>query len=254
MLLQDILIYIGGSSAATDFAAEYLSSHGISVCRTPSPQVTHLLLDVPSFDSSGQLRGGGMVSSLLEMLPRDVCVIGGNLSHPVLEGYRLVDLLQREDYLCRNAAITAHCALGILISHLPCTISQAPALILGWGRIGKCLAHMLQQNGGEVWLAIRNPRDRALAEALGFHTLDIARDMTAPDHIRVLFNTIPGQVLCKEHIPVYSHCLKIDLASAPGMGDDSAIIARGLPGKYAPESSGRLIGRTIENLILGGTI
>ena len=37
----------------------------------------------------------------------------------------------------------------------------------------------------------------------------------------------------------------IDLASEPGMQGKSVIPARGLPGKYAPESSGKLIADTI---------
>ena len=41
------------------------------------------------------------------------------------------------------------------------------------------------------------------------------------------------------------NALKIDLASCPGMLGDDVIIARGLPGKYVPESSGRLIARRL---------
>jgi hypothetical protein len=48
---------------------------------------------------------------------------------------------------------------------------------------------------------------------------------------------------------VLSECpgkaLKIDLASQPGIGGNDVIWARGLPGKNAPESSGKLIAQTV---------
>jgi hypothetical protein len=43
-------------------------------------------------------------------------------------------------------------------------------------------------------------------------------------------------------------CLKIDLASKPGIAGSDVIIARGLPGKMAPESAGHLIAKTILEL------
>ena len=45
------------------------------------------------------------------------------------------------------------------------------------------------------------------------------------------------------------NAIKIDLASVPGMNGDDVIIARGLPGKEAPESSGKLIADTILRLV-----
>ena len=43
-------------------------------------------------------------------------------------------------------------------------------------------------------------------------------------------------------------CLKIDLASLPGMDGSDVIVARGLPNLEAPESSGHLIAKTVLRL------
>jgi hypothetical protein len=51
------------------------------------------------------------------------------------------------------------------------------------------------------------------------------------------------QATCKED------CLKIDLASHRGIEGEDVIWARGLPGKDAPESSGKLIVKTAIRLI-----
>ena len=62
-----------------------------------------------------------------------------------------------------------------------------------------------------------------------------------PRH-KVLFNTVPQGIALEDHT---GSCIKIDLASFPGLEGHDIIRARGLPGKYAPESAGKLIAETI---------
>ena len=57
----------------------------------------------------------------------------------------------------------------------------------------------------------------------------------------MILNTVPVMVLPNCH----ERCLKIDLASMPGIGGEDVLWARGLPGKDAPEASGELIARTV---------
>jgi len=247
--MSDILFYPVGSTAAVHYAAAFLASRNIPVTSSPSEQVTHLLLDVPSFDRCGQLRNGEDIESLLNSLPRDITVIGGNLDHPALSAYITHDLLKQEDYLCHNAAITAHCAMRILLPMLTATLPESPVLIIGWGRIGKCLARLMKQNGAEVRLMIRNPKDRALALALGYHVLPPSQDDPDPRQLKVVINTVPQLVLDRARLSKYGHCIKIDLASRPGLEGEDVTIAGGLPGRYAPESSGKLIGQTILNIL-----
>ena len=87
------VFYIAGGSPALKYAGEYLEDRGRAVATAPGSDVTHLLLPVPFYDSGGQLR------DLLAALPKDITVLGGKLSHPALEGYRTVDLLENAYYL-----------------------------------------------------------------------------------------------------------------------------------------------------------
>ena len=135
-------VFIGGSSPACRFASEYLTKIGISVTDTPGVDVRYLLLDVPGFGPDGQLRGGGDVTGLLARLPEDIMICGGNLSKHQLEGYETVDFLKDEVYLCENAYITAECALDVALPYLNRTLRKCPVLIIGWGRIGKCLGQL----------------------------------------------------------------------------------------------------------------
>ena len=61
----------------------------------------------------------------------------------------------------------------------------------------------------------------------------------------MIFNTVPALVL--PDAP--ADALKIDLASKPGIGGTDVLWARGLPGKFAPESAGKLIAQTVLRLL-----
>lgn len=247
--MKQRLIYPVGSTEACRFAASFLASAGVPLVDHPSPEVTHLLLDVPSFASVGILRGGEDVRRLLSMLPPDITVMGGNLEDPSLSTYQKIDLLKSSRYLALNAAITADCALQVAAPLLKTTFADTPVLILGWGRIGKCLGQLLKGTGCHVAIAARKECDRAMAEALGFEAVDYLSIGKALPKIRLIFNTVPEMVLTEGQLSACKDCIKIDLASQPGMEGEDVVIARGLPGIYAPKSSGKLIAQTILNHI-----
>jgi len=205
----------------------------------PCEQVTHLLLPVPSFAPDGGIVGGGNLSTLLTLLPKDITVIGGNLDRPELDYYTTADLLQDANYLALNANITAHCALELALDQLPVILDGCRVLIIGWGRIGKCLGKLLQQLGAQVSVCARKESDRSMLAALGYRALKL--EQVDPAAYRVIFNTVPTMLFptCP------GNALKIDLASRLGLGSEDVIWARGLPGKDAPESSGQLIANTL---------
>lgn len=247
--MANILIYPAGTTVACQYAASYLHKQHIPLVDHPTPEVTHLLLDVPSFAPDGSLRGGGAVERLLEMLPTCVTVVGGNLNHPALAEKEAVDLLKNENYLAMNAAITAECALQIAMPRLDTTLADSPALIIGWGRIGKCLARMLRGMGCDVTVAARKESDRAMLLALQYDTVDMAALLGTLPKYRLIFNTAPGPVLSAKQLEKTKNCVKIDLASRRGLECEDVLWARGLPGIYAPESSGRLIAQSLIHYI-----
>ena len=243
-----MVIYCAGRTKASQYAAKRLIRLGISVVPEPDDSVTHLLLDVPSFGESGLLRSGERLDGILAALPDSTTVCGGNLNHPQLEGYRKMDLLEDASYLAQNAYITAECALDVALPYLDITIRNCPTLIIGWGRIGKCLGQLLQSMGADVTIAARKENDRAMIRALGMKSVD-TNTIDSLGKYRLIFNTAPELVLRKEEMKqCHADCVKIDLASKPGMDDEDVIIARGLPGIHFPESSGQLIADTLLRL------
>ncbi len=248
-----VQLYPIGTTPALAYAVSFLKQTGLEIVDHPTPEVTHLLLDVPSFGSDGLLRSGGNLDKILETLPQYITVVGGNLDHPELERYRKWDFLQDPDYLAQNAAITADCALQVAAPLLARTFAHSPALIIGWGRIGKCLGQLLKAVGCQVTVAARKESDRAMLRALGYQTADTAR-LEDLSRYRILFNTVPEMVLNRTQLAQCKNCVKIDLASRKGLEGEDVVWARGLPGIYAPESSGRLIADTFLNKIKEGKI
>ena len=238
-------LYCAGGTAAACYAGEYLRKSYVSLAEHPGSDVRAVLLDVPSFAPDGTLRMGGTVENLLSQLPPDVTVCGGNLEHPALDGFRCVDFLKDAQYQAENAYITAECAVEIALSYLPMTLRRCPVLVIGWGRIGKCLGQILHALGADLTVAARKNTDRAICRGLGYAAEDTARMADNLSRYRLIFNTAPQQLLTGEQLrQCHPDCVKIDLASKAGMEDDSVIVARGLPGIHMPESSGRLIAET----------
>lgn len=245
---MDTLIYPVGNTKACQYALKTLRQTDIRIIDHPAPEVTHLMLDVPSFAGDGSLRGGGDLAPLLRMLPSDITIVGGNLQNPQLAPYRTLDLLADPLYLAKNAAITAECTLRIAGSELETTFQDTPVLIIGWGRIGKALARLLRSVGAEVTVAARKEADRAMLAALGYSQVSMEDIPPLLPEIRLLVNTAPAIVLTRSQLSVCPDCVKIDLASQPGLEGTDVIAARGLPGLYAPESSGKRIAETILRL------
>lgn len=243
--MESVLVYPAGSTAANRYAAEAMKASGVPVIDHPSPEVTHLLLDVPSFGPDGTLRGGGAVQQVLAMLPPQITVVGGNLHHPSLTGYRLLDMLTDPYYVAENAAITADCALRVAAKEIPVVYADCPVLIIGWGRIGKCLGQMLKALGAKVTVGARKAADRAMLEALGYEAVDTGAMGNILSRFRVVFNTAPERILSEEEMTKCASAVKVDLASRLVLSGNDVIWAKGLPGVYAPESSGKLIARTL---------
>ena len=228
------IFYNGGTGAATAYAEELLQKNGIRFSRVLDTSVTHYLLDTPC------------KPPLPEDLPRGITVIGGNIES---DRFPCIDLLKDPLYLAENADITAHCAVKVALRHLPVTLKNCPVLVVGWGRIGKCLGSLLCAMGARVTVAARKESDRAMLLALGYDALDAEKLSYALVGFRIIFNTVPVMLIPKEAAGYCRpECLKLELASLPGIEGEDVISARGLPGKEAPEASGELIAKTILRL------
>lgn len=169
-----------------------------------------------------------------------------------------IDLLDREDMAVLNAIPTAEGAIQIAMEEMPVTLHGSNVLILGFGRIGKILAKMLQGIGSNVYVEARKYSDMAWIKSYGYIPVFINELDNYIDKSDVIFNTIPHIVLDEEMLrKVSKDCMIIDLASKPGGVDFEkakeigikTIWALSLPGKVAPVTAAGFIRDTINNII-----
>ncbi len=205
------------------------------------------------------------LESLLPMLDKNAVVFGGRISQNVKQlfsenGMEVIDYLEREELAVLNALATAEGAVQIALAEQPYTLSGQKILILGMGRIAKALIRILSGFGADITIAARKYSDLAWAEVYGCKGVlisDIKNRVLS--EAELIYNTVPHIILTAEELRLCKReCLIIDLASKPGGMDFEAagrlgiraIWALSLPGKTAPVSSGRIIKRTIENVLM----
>ncbi len=203
------------------------------------------------------------IGEVLEKIPENSLFIAGKIPDPITKQFaekkvKCLDIVEREELAVLNAVPSAEGAIHILLQELPMTLMGSRILIVGYGRIGKVLAKMLQGFGAEVWAAARKYSDIAWIEAQGLKPVPMYQLARYVSDMDAIVNTAPALVITKEILEkTRNDCFLLDLASVPGGIDFKAAEAfgfkvnwaLGLPGKIAPLTAGDIIRRTIYNII-----
>lgn len=242
--MKQIIFRTAGSSPALVHARNLLASWGYQFASPDEKSISHLLLPVPSIDEKGKIRGGSFLADELCSISKDTTIMGGFLPKT---NNPSVDFLEDAYYITENASITAHCAIKFILQNANYTLKEIPILIIGWGRIGKCLSQLLKGMGAIVTVAVRKESDCALLQTLGYQ--GIMQHTLHPANFRIIINTVPAPILTNSDETKNSFCL--DLASERGILGDHVYWKRGIPGLMAPESSGMLIAKTALRYALG---
>ena len=173
-------------------------------------------------------------------------------------GIDLVDYFDREELTVANASITAEGAVQIIMEELPAAVNGLKVLVIGYGRIGKLLAHKLRGLGADVAVAARKCADIAWIQAYGYRPEVTSALEGRLGEYGAIINTVPRRILDDKLLEeVKPGCFCLDLASKPGGMDFAAAAqlglkamwALGLPGEVAPMTAGRSIRDTIFNIL-----
>ena len=191
-------------------------------------------------------------------------IISGSISTPVKEklnenNIKVIDLMYEEDYVIKNAIATSEGAIKKAIEMSNITLNNSNILILGYGRIGKILAHNLTGFGANIFVEARSKKDIALIKSMGYNGVELEKlDKFLPD-MQFIFNTIPSVIIDKEKVKLLdSNVYLIDIASKPGV-DFEALNERGIatswylqiPSKDSPKSAAMYIKETVDENIRG---
>ena len=203
-------------------------------------------------------------SKIVEGVSPPQLVVGGRIPENIIQaltdkGVKVIDYFKSEAFQIENAYTTAEAALSIAMNNLKRNIRGARFAVTGFGRIARALTDILTKLSASVTVLARKESDLAWARLGGASTLrlngeNIDRLTTGYD---IIFNTVPTWLFFERFLSSLDrNTLIIDLASSPGGVDVSAakklssrvLWASSLPGKYAPESAGRLIADCIRDI------
>ena len=190
-------------------------------------------------------------------------LIGGKIPENIFKlgnvyKIKVIDYFTREELTVLNSIPTAEGAIEIAMREMPITLHSSKCLVLGFGRIGKILSHMLWGIGAEVFAEARKHEDLAWIKAYGYNAVKLNELKDAVKGKNIIFNTIPYEILSYDVLAeIDKDALIIDLASAPGGVNTKmaeilglkVITALSLPGKVAPETAGDMIKVTVENIL-----
>ena len=250
---------LDGASEPLDMEEESLEGARLAHC---------VVLPLPAAGEGGLLNpplsaGNHPMAQVLDALRPGQIICAGRVDDDTRalarqRGLRLLDYFQREELAVANAVPTAEGAIQIAMEELPVTLHGARVLVIGYGRLGKLLAHRLQGLGAKVSVSARKWSDLAWAEAFGYGVEQTGQLDGWLCGYDLVINTVPALVLTEGRLAdLKSGCLVIDLASKPGGVDLQAarqlgvrvVWALSLPGKVAPITAGRAILNTIYNIL-----
>ena len=168
------------------------------------------------------------------------------------------DLLKREEFSVLNTIATAEGTIQIAMEETQRTVHGSNVLVMGFGRIGKVLAKMLDGIGAKVYCEARKNEDISWIKAYGYNPIHLNNLDEHLGKFDIIINTIPFQILDGPKLDlVKKEAVIIDLASNPGGVDRKAardrslkvIWALSLPAKVAPLTSAEFIKETLYHVL-----
>ena len=202
-------------------------------------------------------------SLIKEMSNKNKTFIAGKISEKTItkleeNNIKHIDLLKREELVVLNTIATAEGTIQIAMENTTRTIHGSNILIMGFGRVGKVLAKMLDGIGAKVSCEARKNSDIAWIKAYGYNPIHLSELENELGNYDIIINTIPFQILDENRLKyVKKECTILDLSSNPGGVDRAAarnlglkaIWALSLPGRVAPMTSAEFIKETLYHIL-----
>ncbi len=182
-----------------------------------------------------------------------------NVKEKLIENnINFIDLMEYEEFSILNAIATSEGAIKKAIEMTDITLNSSNILVLGYGRIGKILAHNLSAFGANIYVEARKSKDIALIKSMGYNGVDLKYLDEVIPKMDIIFNTIPSRIIDEKRVNMLKNEVSvIDLASAPGGVDFEALSKRGIntcwylgiPSKDSPYTAAQYIKNTIDNIL-----
>ena len=170
---------------------------------------------------------------------------------------KIVDIMANEQLALKNTIPTVEGIVKIIIENTDITIDDSNIAVLGFGRVGKRTAKILNCLGGNIFCYDIKEEAVANIKLCGYNVIDNIHEIL--NKMDIIVNTIPEVIIKKQVLQcINKKTFIIDVSSKPGGIDFEyannngykVIHALGLPGKIAPITSAKYIKEIIQNLII----
>lgn len=171
---------------------------------------------------------------------------------------KYIDYSKSEKLAIYNSISTAEGIIAEAIIAKNTNLHHSKVLVLGYGKCGKTLAWKLKNLDAKVTVCARKEEDLESAYSMGLNAINLHNLIMEINKYDYIFNTIPINILNEELLSkVNPECVILDIASNPGGVDKNAALRHkisvrhilGIPGKYAPKSSGEEMAKELINII-----
>lgn len=208
-----------------------------------------ILLPIPTTRDKKYITGTTTtVSEISAMLDPKTAVAGYNIPPEISDraaevGARVYDAGIDEDFLCKNAELTARGAVGYILTHSKSDLADMSVGVVGYGRIGVRLVRWLLPF--ETRLTVYTGRREVAMElcemGISACLLDGSCDFSSLD---LLINTAPARQIDESSIPERVEI--IDLASGSIFEPSGRLIKlSSIPDAFYPLTAGRLYAEAI---------
>ena len=197
--------------------------------------------------------------SLVKTLPKNINILAGNISEDCekllkQKNTKYFNLLQNEDFVLKNAKLTAEGVLENLIAYTEKSIFDLKILILGGGRVANAVGLLFFKLGLNLNFAVKDEAQLNSVKlyANNCHNFNNFKQILA--NYDVIINTIPATILKSGDEKYFNdNAVLFELASQKCCNINNLIkikyvLCPALPSKYAPKSAGELIIREIETI------
>ncbi len=248
-----MIIHSYENSRRADACTEYLRRSKIKDCVEGI-----IMLPIPSTRDKTTILGTKIyIKDVIELADAYNPIIGYLLPDDIKEELTELqkpfhDVADDEDFLLKNARLTAEAALGIILTSSRKAISDMRIGVVGYGRIGKALSRLLLYLGAHACVYTTSPSTLVnLAEA-GIETV-MCDDDAELLGVDILVNTAPAKLFDSARINAELADIRIiDLASGDNFPSSVSVEKYpSIPAKMFPESSGKIWGISIEKFITG---
>ena len=218
---------------------------------------TLLILPIPTTRDGITVNGVGCsLEEILSLADSSLMIAGYGIPLVIrqraeMRGASVYDAADDEEFLLENARITAHGALGRILTETDRDVSELSVGVIGYGRIGSALSELLMFLGSKVRIfSGSEEKIVALASAGADVSSVCGSDFSDLD---IIINTAPKRILSadKEVELLRSGVRIIELASGKNFSSDEVTVMASIPDKMYPISSGRLYAKYIMRALKG---